>query len=137
MIILIDKNIWRCYSKCYSVLYFKRGIVATPFQNIEIEKLLDEFLVCLISKIGFRAPRTESNDIFAFVFLSSSLFLFYFVFSDATDSITQSQSLSDSRAQTWSLKMEALSWGSSVQEIPLTVTWEFGTTISQLERLFG
>ena len=40
-------------------------------------------------------------------------------------------------AQTWSLKMEALSWGSSVQEIPQTVTWEFGTTISQLERLFG
>ncbi|XP_075668772.1 G-type lectin S-receptor-like serine/threonine-protein kinase At4g27290 [Castanea sativa] len=34
-------------------------------------------------------------DIFAFVFLSSSLFLFYFVFSDAADSITQSQSLSD------------------------------------------
>ena len=40
-------------------------------------------------------------------------------------------------AQTWSLKMEALSWGSSVQEIPLTVTWEFYTTISQLKRLFG
>ena len=34
-------------------------------------------------------------DIFAFVFLSSSLFLFYFVFSDAADRITQSQSLSD------------------------------------------
>ncbi|KAL4619441.1 hypothetical protein ACB092_06G079600 [Castanea dentata] len=33
--------------------------------------------------------------IFAFVFLSSSLFLFYFVFSDAADRITQSQSLSD------------------------------------------
>nr|POE63948.1 g-type lectin s-receptor-like serine/threonine-protein kinase [Quercus suber] len=36
-------------------------------------------------------------DMFAFVFLSSSLFLFYFVFSDAADSITQSQSLSDSK----------------------------------------
>ena len=31
--------------------------------------------------------------IFAFVFLS--LFIFYFVFSDAADKITQSQSLSD------------------------------------------
>ncbi|XP_075668669.1 G-type lectin S-receptor-like serine/threonine-protein kinase At4g27290 [Castanea sativa] len=36
-------------------------------------------------------------DISAFVFLSSSLFLFYFVFSNAADSITQSQSLSDSK----------------------------------------
>ena len=74
-------------------------------------------------------------DIFAFVFLSSSLFLFYFVFSDAADRITNPNP--SVMAQTWSLKMEALFWGSSVQEIPLTVTWEFGTTISQLERLFG
>ncbi|KAM4103134.1 hypothetical protein ACJW30_06G056500 [Castanea mollissima] len=36
-------------------------------------------------------------DVSAFVFLSSSLFLFYFVFSNAVDSITQSQSLSDSK----------------------------------------
>ncbi|KAK4576515.1 hypothetical protein RGQ29_027178 [Quercus rubra] len=36
-------------------------------------------------------------DVFAFVFLSSSLFLFYFVFSDVANSITQSQSLSDSK----------------------------------------
>ena len=34
-------------------------------------------------------------DIFSFVFVSSSLFLFYFVFSDAADRIIQSQSLSD------------------------------------------
>uniref|UniRef100_A0A7N2MA25 S-locus glycoprotein domain-containing protein n=1 Tax=Quercus lobata TaxID=97700 RepID=A0A7N2MA25_QUELO len=34
-------------------------------------------------------------DIFAFVYLSSSLLFFYFVFSDAADSITQFQSLSD------------------------------------------
>ena len=34
-------------------------------------------------------------DIFASVLLSSSLLLFYFVFSDAADSITQSQSLRD------------------------------------------
>nr|POE57294.1 g-type lectin s-receptor-like serine/threonine-protein kinase [Quercus suber] len=34
-------------------------------------------------------------DIFSFVFVSYSLFLFYFVFSDAADRITQSQSLSD------------------------------------------
>ena len=36
-------------------------------------------------------------DISAFVFLSSSLFLFYVVLSNAVDSITQSQSLSDSK----------------------------------------
>ncbi|KAM3696648.1 hypothetical protein ACJW31_06G054700 [Castanea mollissima] len=36
-------------------------------------------------------------DVSAFVFLSSSLFLFYFVFSNAVDSITQSQFLSDSK----------------------------------------
>ena len=34
-------------------------------------------------------------DIFAFVYLSSSLLFFYVVFSDAADSITQFQSLSD------------------------------------------
>ena len=33
-------------------------------------------------------------DIFAFVFLSSSLLFFYFVFSDAADSITQFEYLS-------------------------------------------
>ena len=92
--------------------------------------------VCSL-KLALEFQEQKAMDVFAFVFLSSSLFLFYFVFSDVANSITQSQSLSDSRAQTWSLKMEALSWGSSVQEIPLTVTWEFGTTISQLERLFG
>ncbi|KAM4092588.1 hypothetical protein ACB094_06G051600 [Castanea mollissima] len=34
-------------------------------------------------------------EIFAFVFLSSSLLFFYFVFADAVDSVTQFQSLSD------------------------------------------
>ena len=34
VIILIDKIFWRCYSKSYSVVYFKRGTLATPFQNI-------------------------------------------------------------------------------------------------------
>ncbi|XP_050247242.1 G-type lectin S-receptor-like serine/threonine-protein kinase At4g27290 isoform X2 [Quercus robur] len=39
-------------------------------------------------------------DIFAFVFLSSNLLLFSFVSSDTADSITQSQSLSDSKGTT-------------------------------------
>ncbi|KAM4102974.1 hypothetical protein ACJW30_06G043800 [Castanea mollissima] len=39
-------------------------------------------------------------DISAFLFLSASFFLFYFVFSHAADNITQSQSLSDSEGTT-------------------------------------
>ena len=54
MIILIDKIFWKCYSKRYSILYFKRGTVETPFQNIEIEKLLEWISGVLLSKIGFR-----------------------------------------------------------------------------------
>ena len=48
VIILIDKIFWMCYSKRYSILYFKRGTIATPFQNIEIKKLL-EWISCVFA----------------------------------------------------------------------------------------
>ena len=76
-------------------------------------------------------------NIFASVLLSSSLLLLYFVFSDAVDSITQSQFISDSNATTLISKDEVFALGSSVQVIPQTVTLEFGTTKSQLKHLFG
>ena len=41
------------------------------------------------------------------------------------------------RAEPWSLNMKATLWGSLVLVIPVTVTWEYGITISQVEPLFG
>ena len=52
--------------------------------------------VCSL-KLALEFQERKAMDVFAFVFLSSSLFLFYFVFSDVANSITQSQSLSDSK----------------------------------------
>ena len=45
--------------------------------------------------VGERALRTESNGHLCFCVFEFSLFLFYFIFSDAAGRITQSQFLSD------------------------------------------
>uniref|UniRef100_A0A7N2MA32 Uncharacterized protein n=1 Tax=Quercus lobata TaxID=97700 RepID=A0A7N2MA32_QUELO len=68
-------------------------------------------------------------DIFASVLLSSSLLLFYFVFSGAAErlkALLNPNSSGTLRTQPWSLKMVALSWGSSVQNS--TFAWSANQT---------
>ena len=52
-----------------------------------------------LKHVGYLLKEQKAMDISAFLFLSASFFLFYFVFSHAADNITQSQSLSDSEGR--------------------------------------
>ena len=53
-----------------------------------------------LKHVGYLLKEQKAMDISAFLFLSASFFLFYFVFSHAADTITQTQSLSDSEGTT-------------------------------------
>ena len=43
MIILIEENVWSCYSDCYSTLHVWRATVANLKKILEMERLLEAF----------------------------------------------------------------------------------------------
>ena len=73
MIILIEENVWSCYSDCYSTLHVWRATVANLKKKLELPSLL-ECLFCVNSvyfppKFGF----TESvGDALTYQILSQA-----------------------------------------------------------------
>ena len=57
MIILIEENVWSCYSDCYSALHAWRAIVANLKKKLELPSLLECLFcvnsVCCSPKFGF------------------------------------------------------------------------------------
>ena len=91
-------------------------------------------LKCVLAKKKNNKEQKDM-DIFAFVLMSYCSLVFLSRFSDAVDNITQSQSLIE--GMTLVSKNESFVLGFFSPGNSLTATWEFGTTKTQLQRLFG
>ena len=48
-IILREKNVWSCYSNCYSALLFERAIVAALKKNLEFREAIGGSFLCVCS----------------------------------------------------------------------------------------
>ena len=71
----------------------------------------------------------------SFMFQVTILLLLLSSCTNAADSITQSQTVSEGRTLVSAGGSFELGFFSQV--VPTTVTWEYGTRISQLQQLFG